>query len=172
MPGAGYTQRLLFPGEDVPPNDRDRTASTFLDNMALPVHRWFRYSAGFSAEWVEGVIAEAKRSDRVIILDPFAGAGTTLIAAEKMGVQCFAVEAHPFVARVARAKLLYRTDLEAYVQRAREVRHLAARLRGQVEGYPALIRKCFSDASLVELDQLRRAWEKLDDKSPPRNWSG
>jgi hypothetical protein len=24
--------------------------SNFLDNMRLPVHRWFRYSAGFSAE--------------------------------------------------------------------------------------------------------------------------
>jgi hypothetical protein len=28
--------------------------SDFLDNMRLPVHRWFRYSAGFSAEWVPG----------------------------------------------------------------------------------------------------------------------
>jgi hypothetical protein len=25
--------------------------SNFLNNMRLPVHRWFRYSAGFSAEW-------------------------------------------------------------------------------------------------------------------------
>lgn len=29
--------------------------SNFLDNLRLPVHRWFRYSAGFSAEWVEMV---------------------------------------------------------------------------------------------------------------------
>ena len=27
--------------------------SNFLDNMRLPIHRWFRYSAGFSAEWVQ-----------------------------------------------------------------------------------------------------------------------
>src|SRR5437764_6659490 len=31
-------------------------SSTFAPNMSLPVHRWFRYSAGFSAEWVESVI--------------------------------------------------------------------------------------------------------------------
>lgn len=26
-------------------------SGTFTDNMKLPIHRWFRYSAGFSAEW-------------------------------------------------------------------------------------------------------------------------
>jgi len=31
-------------------------SGTFTDNMKLPVHRWFRYSAGFSAEWVESVL--------------------------------------------------------------------------------------------------------------------
>lgn len=24
--------------------------------MLLPIHRWFRYSAGFSAQWVEEII--------------------------------------------------------------------------------------------------------------------
>ncbi|MEH1889505.1 MAG: hypothetical protein V7K92_08590 [Nostoc sp.] len=38
--------------------------------MKLPIHRWFRYSAGFSATWVEGVIAELEPK---IVLDPFAG---------------------------------------------------------------------------------------------------
>jgi hypothetical protein len=32
--------------------------SNFLNNMRLPVHRWFRYSAGFSAEWVKLLLAE------------------------------------------------------------------------------------------------------------------
>ena len=31
-------------------------SGTFTDNMKLPVHRWFRYSAGFSAAWVEDVL--------------------------------------------------------------------------------------------------------------------
>ena len=32
--------------------------SNFLNNMRLPIHRWFRYSAGFSAEWVKLLLAE------------------------------------------------------------------------------------------------------------------
>jgi hypothetical protein len=61
------------------------TFSTFTDNMKLPVHRWFRFSAGFSASWVETVIAKALERGSATVLDPFAGAGTTLLAAEKKG---------------------------------------------------------------------------------------
>lgn len=32
------------------------TTSTFIDNMSLPIHRWFRYTAGFSAQWVEETV--------------------------------------------------------------------------------------------------------------------
>jgi hypothetical protein len=45
---GGTTQGLLFPEDEGAPV-RDATSSTFVDNMRLPVHRWFRYSAGFSA---------------------------------------------------------------------------------------------------------------------------
>src|SRR5437660_10649995 len=37
--------------------------SNFLDNLRLPVHRWFRYSAGFSAEWVKWLLAERRVSE-------------------------------------------------------------------------------------------------------------
>ncbi|MGL5196637.1 MAG: hypothetical protein ACRC8Y_23855, partial [Chroococcales cyanobacterium] len=45
---------------------------TFTDNMKLPIHRWFRYSAGFSADWVERAIGELNPQT---LLDPFAGSG-------------------------------------------------------------------------------------------------
>jgi adenine-specific DNA methylase len=98
------------------------TFSTFTENMKLPVHRWFRYSAGFSARWVEAVINKAKLEvENITVFDPFAGAGTTLIAAEKMGVESYGVEAHPFVTRIAQAKLLYRTDAAAYLKHIKNI---------------------------------------------------
>jgi hypothetical protein len=140
--------------------------STFADNMKLPVHRWFRFSAGFSAQWVETVITKTKKQETVTVLDPFAGAGTTLLAAEKIGVECYGIEAHPFVARVAKAKLLYQTDLDAFIQHTTKVIRCAETLQGCVENYPPLIRKCFTNESLESLDRLRQAWEKLADNSP------
>lgn len=61
---------------------QERTG-TFTDNMKLPIHRWFRYSAGFSAAWVEQVITELKPQT---ILDPFAGSGTVCVSADKLGI--------------------------------------------------------------------------------------
>lgn len=165
MAGNGQSQLLLFPNEEAPPV-REETSSTFIENMALPVHRWYRYSAGFSAQWVESVIAEMQRSGPVTVLDPFAGAGTTLIAAEKLGVASCGVEAHPFVARIARAKLLYRSDSQKFLQRAEQVKRLAPNPTASVNDYPPLIRKCFTDDALACLDRLRRAWQETDDRSP------
>jgi len=46
---TSFKQIELFPSENV---QRQDYSATFADNMSLPVHRWFRYTAGFSAAWV------------------------------------------------------------------------------------------------------------------------
>jgi tRNA G10 N-methylase Trm11 len=123
--------------------------------------------AAFSASWVETVIAKALERGSATVLDPFVGAGTTLLAAEKMGVECLEVEAHPFVARIASAKLLlYRTDRELYLEHIRKVKIRAENLSGCVDNYPALIRSCFSARSLEGLNRLWQAWKQLADDSP------
>ena len=69
-------QRSLF--EALEPFDDGRglsadATSTFARNLGLPVHRWFRYSAGFSAAWVSEVIEKEKANGRSNVLDPFVG---------------------------------------------------------------------------------------------------
>lgn len=159
-------QALLFPEREDDPisaQPNSKTSSTFIDNMRQPVHRWFRYSAGFSAQWVEDVVRSNKLS---AVLDPFAGSGTTLLAAQNTGVDSIGIEAHPFVARIAGAKLQCRTDIGAFSERARATRARAQALSGEVDSYPELIRKCFDDDELKTLDSLRRSWLELEDGSP------
>src|SRR5690606_33057928 len=64
-------------------SNRKANSSTFSDNMSLPIHRWFRYSAGFSAIWVNQLIEQEKANGRCRILDPFAGSGTVLLEGER-----------------------------------------------------------------------------------------
>ena len=132
--------------------------------MGLPVHRWFRYSAGFSASWVESIIRAAP--GRVVTLDPFAGSATTLLAAEAIGAESWGLEAHPFVYRVARAKLYYRTDPQMYLRKIEALLRAADAAKSELEAYPSLIRKCYSDTALVKLDKLRRGFEQIRDDSP------
>ncbi len=163
---TAQTQRSLFPS-DADTEVSLSTASTFISNMDLPVHRWFRYSAGFSAQWVESVIKYAFLSlGDVRVFDPFCGSGTTLIAAETAGAECWGVEAHPFIFRIARAKLAWRSDPEAYLRKIADLTRVAGTLKPDVADYPPLIRKCYDLEPLQQLDKLRRAYEHVRDETP------
>ena len=92
-------------------------SSTFIHNMKLPVHRWFRYSAGFNAGWVKQEIQSyllQHQKKEINIFDPFVGSGTVLIEADTMGCNSIGVESHPFISRVARTKLLWKTNIENF----------------------------------------------------------
>src|SRR4051794_3919700 len=108
-------QTRLFPSK---PRASPVNASVFTPNMSLRVHRWFRYSAGFSSAWVEHVVAEAAHAASPSVLDPFAGSGTSLIGARAARAESIGVESHPFVARVARAKLAAWESADAFEARA------------------------------------------------------
>lgn len=139
-----------------------KATSTFVENLKLPVHRWFRYSAGFSAEWVESIINDQLDAGRVVrVLDPFAGSATTLIAAEHMAVSSFGIDPHPFVFRVAEAKLAWRSNPHEYRVAVKSWLEKASELTPDIAGYPKLIGKCFSEHTLCDLDRLRRAYELL-----------
>jgi hypothetical protein len=143
---------------------KNRTC-TFLDNMRLPVHRWFRYSAGFSAEWVKCLLTERKTSD-LRVVDPFVGSGTTCLACDEMAVPSIGIEAHPFVCRVARAKLSYRADPDRFLAKADAAFRKAAVITGETASYPALIQNCFSLETLSFLDRFQKAVLREQDDSP------
>ena len=109
---------LAAPGTPVPGN-----TTTFADNMKVPVHRWYRYSAGYSSEWATS-LARHWGSRRV--LDPFGGSGTTVLAAQELAVESVGVEVHPMVARIARAKLRWTEDPDELRARVAEVLSAAA----------------------------------------------
>lgn len=138
--------------------------SNFLDNLRLPVHRWFRYSAGFSAEWVKWLLAQRQGAD-LRVLDPFVGSGTTCLACDEVGVASYGLEAHPFVFRVAKAKLSYTADPDRFLAKAQAAFRLA-RSAVASSRYPELIRKCFAPDTLDFLDRFRQAVEREQDGSP------
>jgi hypothetical protein len=139
---------------DPPPPIEQERSGTFTDNMRLPVHRWFRYSAGFSAEWVRSEIEKLKSAPRVF--DPFAGSGTTLLASEFSNATSLGQEAHPFIIRVAKAKLQWRSDIKHFVRLAEEIQH-QTEAEDPSRDFPVLLEKCYEPAALTSIERLRKA---------------
>ncbi len=135
-------------------------SSSFAQNTQLPIHRWFRYSAGFSGAWAEERI-RARPNDSVVF-DPFAGVATTLIAAQLAGRRSVGLEAHPFVARLGLAKLKWRIDPGVLAAAASRVTAVARRMGGlrRRDPEPALLDSAFSSQALRDLRRLLRAIER------------
>ena len=141
-------------------------SGTFTDNMALPVHRWFRYSAGFAAEWVAQVLDTWGIGPQHTVLDPFVGSGTVSIVCDTRGVSSIGVDAHPFVARICRTKLSWNTSIDRFAYFADLVLQEANGREASGENYPLLVQRSFDVETLATLDNLKSAWHSLDDRSP------
>ncbi|MFN8491880.1 MAG: DNA methyltransferase [Caldilineaceae bacterium] len=161
-----HTQLSLFEEPPVIQNAREIARSgTFVDNMALPVHRWFRYSAGFSAQWVEKIIKDWHLKPNNVVLDPFVGSGTVLLACDSCGVQSVGVEAHAVVARIAQAKLLWKTSVEQFFCLSETIQQAAKKTKSATNEYPELIQRSFDPEALALLDALKGAWLTYHDQS-------
>ena len=76
----------------------------FMANRDVPVHRWVPWIAGYSKHFVEDALARFTDSPSVV-LDPFAGVGTTLVEADLAGHEAVGFEINPYAAFAAQAKL-------------------------------------------------------------------
>jgi hypothetical protein len=140
---------------------KGKRSGAFTDNMSLPVHRWFRYSAGFSGEWAETVIREKALTDGQYVFDPFVGSGTSLLAAERAGAAAGGVDSHSFVYRVARAKLLWHhPDKELHDSGIALIDTAAASVRERPETSSPLLIKCYTKDALCRLESLKRAYRE------------
>ncbi len=149
------------------PNQINTQSTTFIDNMKLPVHRWFRFSAGFSAEWVRQVINHLDLDHTTTLFDPFAGSGTALLAGEEAKLRSYGLEAHSFVRRIAQAKSYWYVNPYEFRRLGHQIAEEAQATWLDIQPeYPPLIHKCYSNRTLSKLHALKHIWLKQADESP------
>lgn len=133
-------------------------SATFAGNMSLPIHKWYRYTAGFSAEWVKELIINQKKLGRSRIIDPFAGSGTVLLESEFEGVDSMGVEAQPYIYKIAKTKLEWTYPATKFRSEALAFLEIAKSLKICKTEYPKLIVSCFPPETLQRLEALKQVW--------------
>ncbi len=72
----------------------NRRAVSFQASKVEPVYRWFKYKEGYSSELVRHFLREYAPTPGKL-LDPFAGAGTSLFAGKELGWEAHGIELLP-----------------------------------------------------------------------------
>lgn len=89
-----------------------RQLVTYVPNKKLPVYNWFKYKEGFSRQLVYNILREWKIDKKDLILDPFAGCGTTLLACKEFGYRAVGLDILPIAIFVAKVKLQDWPDID------------------------------------------------------------
>jgi DNA modification methylase len=116
----------------------------FADNKTQPLHRWVPWIAGFSAQFVqdcfEAFLNDRRKASIPVVLDPFAGVGTTLVQAMLNGFGSIGFEINPYATLACKAKLnspkLNLETFETYVHKYQEAASNGHR-DAFIEGPPA-----------------------------------
>lgn len=101
-----------------------------LGGATMPRHRWYFVKEAFSPNLVGCAVEDAGVRQKELVLDPFVGSGTVPVCCSADGLATVGCEVNPFLAMVARTKLLN-------VRPKTLLHHASSVYRGVAEGKPS-----------------------------------
>ena len=141
------------------------------DAKEKAVHRWYLFPHSFTDNLVHALIDEWGLNGQDRILDPFVGAGTTLLAAKEMGIPSNGYDLSPLAVLASNTKTatFSRQRLEAAWQTLeRTLIHDSTVPMDRV--YPALVHKALPEGRLEELNAVAIDIENIDCASSERDF--
>lgn len=108
-----------------------RDHATFKSGMSKEVHNWFRLTPSFGPDLVHHILNHFNYTDKSIVLDPFAGASTTLIECQLFNIKSYGFEINPFLHYVGKTSVCWDLDITTLQRMTREVFYLYDELKNQ-----------------------------------------
>ncbi len=138
------------------------------DNFKSPVHNWYKFTAGFSYKFVDGIIEleNLKSEESPIIFDPFSGCGTTLVSCQKHGIKAVGNESQLFMLDVINAKLNWNLSEVELIEKLNNLKgHVFSNKEGVEQDFHTLLETLYTKTTLTTLYTIRnfiRRFEKED----------
>lgn len=133
--------------------------ATFVPNKKLPVYSWFYYKEGFAKDLVEELLKMFHLDRGSLVLDPFCGVGTTLLACRQNSIDAVGYDVLPISVFASRVKT---ASCDAGKLRENSQRLFRAKFRKLQYNYPPLVRKAFNKYALEDIAFVRSQIIELD----------
>ena len=135
------------------------------------VHRWYLFPHSFTGDLVHTLINEWALNDQDKILDPFAGAGTTLLSAKEMGIPSDGYDLSPLAVLASNTKTatFSRQRLEVAWQTLERTLVYDSTMPMDCV-YPELVQKALPEGRLEALDAIATGIGNLNCSSSERNF--
>ena len=108
--------RIVYPENE---NATYHSLLNYSTEAENPYQRWYRYKEGFSVKFISKIVEEYQSEEHDVLLDPFAGSGTTIIAANKLGYNGIGFEVNPFSYFLMKVKTqeYCESDIKTFVEK-------------------------------------------------------
>lgn len=105
--------------------------ATYTPNKKEPVYNWLYYKEGFSKHLVMKILDVFGAREEHVVLDPFCGVGTTMLACRERGIDSIGFDVNPIAVFTSRIKLrdYRRGDLEREIKRVTGSEFVEPRLK-------------------------------------------
>ena len=149
--------------QDLPENFTHRpelaSMATSRDLRHAPIHGWFYFLHSFSFRLVEQILEYWAIPRGSVLLDNFAGSGTTLVTAKKLGMSAIGYDISPLAVTVSKAKIAH-YQLESLRVRSQQIKEYSG--DGVLpSGLSQRLRDAFSDNELLALCTILEAIEEI-----------
>lgn len=134
-----------------------------LDNARCPIHNWYKFTAGFSYKFIDMIVDDLHVKPHCIY-EPFAGCGTTLVAAQEKKIPSVGNESQAFMCDVINAKLNWDIDKHVcieYMRRLLDSISLNISVNIEQEYHPLLV-SLYDPKTLMNLYLLRDYIKGID----------
>jgi DNA modification methylase len=135
---------------------------TPLPDRKRPIYSWFPVKEAFSRNLVCLLTETWGLGEGDLVLDPFAGAGTTLLACKELGLDCVGFDVHPMMLLASRVKLRD-YNVEELKRTIEGLMRLKSVERPEVE-VPGFVARVFPKFVLEDICSLRQRVAEVVDE--------